>query len=836
MPLYKSPIKPYDPVIPQEGTRNFLYLRDSFYGEGQDSYSTPFSQNQEMFSKLTNIMPISSGVCQLRYGYTLFNNPSIGPIQHLYSYQNILSNTRKLVYVSGNSIDVSNEDGTSLSSILTSLASNPRAAAARDYIFFPQVTAPFTWPSAQKSDGKKWHSVNGLSDWGLAQPASTINVTSTASSGNITLISTIGRVYAGAFLNSTTGHYSNVNVGLGSFASGTPGPFFPTTVTQTSSGATAWVNPTNIEANDGNVANAPTIPAGGHSESLLASGFGFTIPSTATIYGISATISKAMRGSTFIVDNVVELLKAGVGVGISRGDAVTQWPVTATTICTPANYGGSTDLWGTTWTPADINNTNFGIAIGAQNIAASIVGNPQAFIDYVTLSVTYAIGNGANSGAVTSKSISISLPTSNPPPGADKFVIGATLDGGDTTTIYILDTVPVATTTYVDNIPDNVLVTNNIGNEIDDFGTNHGLFDNDFPPLGLQFPLKYRGRIYGAIQETLYFSKNLDEVLTSTGLVLGRYEEAWPATNTLDISTQKESIRGLLTDGDVLYIGTERHMWRLSGDSPTNFSKPEIVFNEVGILNQDVWQIVFAEGRPLGMMWMTPDRRVIMSNFGNYQDVGTPIQDVLNTLNPAASTAAWGGFFSEGAYDVYILAIPTGSNTTPDTFCVYDLRSQRWLIWLPADTFSSALYNINSNGSPQWLMAASTGKVYQFTSTSTADRVGDTPIPILPIIQTPWMHLGEPTKIKTLNEIEVVTGDSSMTLTIDGASTYPQTLSPNNVVTASPLVNSSNRGFKKVYLAANISRDRFYRFTFNGTGSSNNVLDGFTIEAVPIFH
>lgn len=830
MPLYKSPIKPYDPVIPQEGTRNFLYLRDSFYGEGQDSYSTPFSQNQEMFSKLTNIMPISSGVCQLRYGYALFNNPSIGPVQRIYSYQNILSNTRKLIYISGNTVDVSEEDGTSLSSILTSIASNPRSVSARDYILFPQVIAPFTWPSGQQSDGKKWHSINGLSDWGLAQPASTINVTNVTATGNITLVSVIGRVYAGAFLNSTTGHYSNVNVGLGSFTSGTPGPFFPTTVTQTSSGLTPWVNPTSIEVNDGVVATATFAPGPAASgESLLASGFGFTIPSNATIYGISATISKRQSGLSFITDNVVELLKAGIGVGTSEAQPTILWPTTLT----PVNYGGSTDLWGTTWTPADINNANFGIAIGAKVIG---IKGASAEIDYVTLSVTYATGTGANTGTISSRSVSITLPTSNPPAGADKFVIGATLDGGDTTTIYVLDTVPIATTTYLDNTPDNVLVTNNIGNEIDDFGTNHGLFDNDFPPLGLQFPLKYRGRVYGAIQETLYFSKNLDEVLTSTGLVLGRYEEAWPATNTLDISTQKESIRGLLTDGDVLYIGTERHMWRLSGDSPSNFSKPEIVFNEVGILNQDVWQIVFAEGRPLGMMWMTPDRRVIMSNFGNYQDAGTPIQDVLNTLNPSASTAAWGGFFSEGAYDVYILAIPTGSNTTPDTFCVYDLRSQRWLIWIPADTFSSALYNINSNGAPQWLMAASTGKVYQFTSASTADRVGDTPIPILPTIQTPWMHLGEPTKIKTLNEIEVVTGDSSMTLTIDGASTFPQTLSPNNVVTSSPLVNSGNRGFKKVYLASSISRDRFYRFTFNGTGSSNNVLDGFTIEAVPIFH
>lgn len=838
MPVYKSPIRPYDPVIPQEGTRNFYYLRDSFYGEGQDSFTQPFSQNQEMFSKMQNIMPMATGVCQLRYGYQLFNNPNIGAVKNIYSYQNLLAGTRSLVYVSGTAIDVSAEDGTGLSSILTSNTTNPRIANSRDYAFIPGAVAPITWPSGQQSDGQKWHSVQGLSNWGIASPPGTLAITSTATAGNITLISTVGRVYSGAYRNSISGHYSDANIVAGSFTQTTVGPNLPGTAATV--GTEVWNNPNNIKLIDGTLATSIMSCSPGTDDAtgdITASNFGFSIPGSSTIVGVQVTINRNSNISapqSHTKDILIQLTNSGV-IGDNKAALTVNWPG----VLGVASYGGASDNWNASLTPTIVNSAGFGVVIAAIGTTTNINGGSPvtvtAGIDYVQVTVYYQSGGSVNTGTITAKQVNLTLPTSNPPAGVDQFVILATLDGGDTTNFFILDTVPIATTTYIDNTPDTVLVTNNVASEIDDFGTIHGLDENDLPPVGLQFPIKYRGRIFGAIQDTLYFSKNLDEITTSTGLVLGRFEEAWPGLNTIPISTQRESIRGLQTDGDVLYIGTERHVWRLSGDSPSNFNKPEVVFNEVGILNQDVWQITFAQGAPVGMIWMTPDRRVIMSNFGNYQDVGTPIQDVLNTMNPAAVTSAWGGFFSEGAYDIYILAIPTGSNTVPDTFCVYDLRGQRWLTWKPADSFTTGYFNINASGIPQWLMAASTGKVYQFTSTVTQDRVNDTPVTIIPVIQTPWMHLGEPTKVKALNEIEVTTGDTGMTVSVDGASIYSQTLAPNTVTSNSSLTLSP-RGFLKLYLAQNVSKDKFYRFTFTGTGTSQNVLEGYIIEAVPILY
>lgn len=824
MPLYKSPIRPYDPVLPEQGTTVFQYLRDNFYGAGQDSFTRPFGQNQELFQGLQNVMPIAQGALRLRFGYRLFNNPAIGAVNRMYSYQNIASDVRKLVMISGTTVDACNEDGTGVSNILTTNASGVRMVNSRDYALFPASVATTTWPSGQQTDGKKWHSVNGLSDLGLAEPSGAVNVTATGVAGNITLTSTAGRVYAGSFLNSTTGHYSDLNVGVGSFASNTVGPNSPATVIQTSTGNISWANPTNVEASDSTDASITMAAAGGLTETLLITNFGFAIPGSGTISGIQASIRKhATSQAPFVTDNVVQLIKGGAQQGTNNA-ASFDWTASYTT----SNYGGSSNLWGLTLTPADVNAANFGVAVQVKGNAA--FGGINFGIDYVSITITYATGAGANTGTITSKQVSLSLPVTNPPTGVDKFAILATLDGGDTNTFYLLDTVPIAQSTYTDNTPDNVLATKNRATEVDDLGVEHGLVDSQPPPLGLQFPIKHRGRIYGAIGEILWFSKNLDEITTSTGLVVGRFEEAWPPTYNLNVSPDKESIRGLQSDGSTLYMGTERRVWRLDGDGPLNFSKPEVIFNEVGVLNQDVWQVVFAEGTPVGTIWFTPDNRVIMSNFAHYQDIGTPIQDVLNTFN---GTLAWAQFYSQNAFDVYILAFSTGANTNADTLCVYDLRASRWSVWNCADKFSNGLFNINLSGTPQWLMAADTGKVYNFIGTATQDRVNDTPVAITAKITTPWMHLGQPTMVKALNEIEVITGDANLTVTVNGASTQTQTSSPNVVVSNAGLVLSP-RGFYKVYLAGNTTKDRFYQFVFTSTGGVADVLLGYTIEAFPV--
>lgn len=78
------------------------------------------------------------------------------------------------------------------------------------------------------------------------------------------------------------------------------------------------------------------------------------------------------------LDYSVKLMKGGT-IGGSDLANNTAWPTTDAY----ANYGGSSSLWGRTWTDADINSANFGAAI------ATRVQNGTARIDHMRITVWY---------------------------------------------------------------------------------------------------------------------------------------------------------------------------------------------------------------------------------------------------------------------------------------------------------------------------------------------------------------------------------------------------------------------------------------------------------------
>ena len=80
-------------------------------------------------------------------------------------------------------------------------------------------------------------------------------------------------------------------------------------------------------------------------------------------------------------DATVQLLKAGSAVGSNKASSST-WGTSASTV----NYGSSSDLWGTTWTAADLNASSFGLRFAAKNVAAA---SATASLDYVSVTVTY---------------------------------------------------------------------------------------------------------------------------------------------------------------------------------------------------------------------------------------------------------------------------------------------------------------------------------------------------------------------------------------------------------------------------------------------------------------
>jgi len=180
------------------------------------------------------------------------------------------------------------------------------------------------------------------------------------------------------------------------------GPNNPSAATESAAGCLScpgsdWTNFANVYANDmANVSTQMTAfpscfqTACFYSRDLYATGFGFAIPATATIAGIVVEIKKNSATATTtmpIRDSVVSLMTSpGTLVGQNKR-LMTPWP----SISTYSTYGNSTDLWGTAWTPAEINNTGFGVALKAKNVSNTL---QSAFVDHIRITVYYTLAIG----------------------------------------------------------------------------------------------------------------------------------------------------------------------------------------------------------------------------------------------------------------------------------------------------------------------------------------------------------------------------------------------------------------------------------------------------------
>jgi hypothetical protein len=230
---------------------------------------------------------------------------------------------------------------------------------------------------------------------------------------------------------------------------------------------------------------------------------------------------------------------------------------------------------------------------------------------------------------------------------------------------------------------------------------------------------------------------------------------------------------------------------------------------------------------------MTPDFRVMASDFNSYHDVGTPIQDVLNGINTAAVSSIHAQYVSKGPSDYYMLYIPTGTSTQPDTCCVFNLRTKKWFVWRPTDLATASLFFFDVNGLPRWLFASNAGALYEWSSNVFQDRVGNTPVSYPVTIQTSWQDMGDYGIRKFVNQIIPTTADQlALTVQVDGASNQLDFVSPLSVVPATVVTPAPIPTDVFVPLASGPSHNRAFRFTFVSPASTiQNVLTGYAVEA-----
>lgn len=155
-----------------------------------------------------------------------------------------------------------------------------------------------------------------------------------------------------------------------------------------------WTNINNIKANDGAFAVSPNFPSHSQFVGLKAQGFAFTdangnaLPPNTAITGITVTIQiKASVGSA-LQDFQICLIKPD-GTTLVPGPNSTgkanSFPLT--TVSTLYSYGGANDLWGSSFTLADVLSANFGVAAKWQNLGVTTTNNVS--VDFVGVTVTY---------------------------------------------------------------------------------------------------------------------------------------------------------------------------------------------------------------------------------------------------------------------------------------------------------------------------------------------------------------------------------------------------------------------------------------------------------------
>jgi hypothetical protein len=164
------------------------------------------------------------------------------------------------------------------------------------------------------------------------------------------------------------------------------------------SSATGWTSSTNVGSSNDSYATV-SIAGSGSSANLNTSSFGVAVPSNATVTGIRARIERKASATASLSDMDVYLLKAGNQVGNDKAAAGT-WGTTDATV----TYGSSTDLWGTTWTPAEVNASTFGLRLKVQNANAS---SRTASVDYMELTVYYSIPSKIGTSATPVSNVDV---------------------------------------------------------------------------------------------------------------------------------------------------------------------------------------------------------------------------------------------------------------------------------------------------------------------------------------------------------------------------------------------------------------------------------------------
>lgn len=185
------------------------------------------------------------------------------------------------------------------------------------------------------------------------------------------------------------------------------GPYDPGTVAQTGLGV-SWYSQDNIKTSGScsyGSAYASLSLFSASSKYIVASNFGFSIPSGATVSGILVEIMRCERSGSGVVtkDEAVYLTNSSYeDLGNNKADTANNYNTPGSS--TYKQYGGQSDSWGYSFTPSIVNSSGFGVKIKAKS--HSLTSEPG--IIHVRMTVYYS---GDVSFEVSTQQVSIEVPS-----------------------------------------------------------------------------------------------------------------------------------------------------------------------------------------------------------------------------------------------------------------------------------------------------------------------------------------------------------------------------------------------------------------------------------------
>jgi hypothetical protein len=211
----------------------------------------------------------------------------------------------------------------------------------------------------------------------------------------------------------------------------------------------AWATPGNAISSNGSYASASVD--GTTTNYLSCTGYGFSIPSGSRIDGITVNVERksSSTGNGGSRDAAMRIVKAGAIGATDRSTATTY-----TTADVAEAHGGGADLWGTTWTAADINAANFGAAFAATKPNAA-GGAHTITVDVISITVTYtppptvASINRASTDPTTAATVDWTVTFSESVSGVDTSDFSLAISGLSGSSIASVSGGPIAYTVTV---------------------------------------------------------------------------------------------------------------------------------------------------------------------------------------------------------------------------------------------------------------------------------------------------------------------------------------------------------------------------------------------------